>query len=143
MGRSRSRRDPRSAPGPGRPGAAPARAGAACRAVDRLGFVPGRLAQLGERRLDKAEVTGSSPASPIAFRPVFRGASRSVLSRRADYAPRRCRLRASSGLPAGEDGETVRQRLVLQARGSESRAVIEIATDAADLPVAEIEDHAE
>src|SRR3954453_9787437 len=27
--------------------------------------VPGRLAQLGERRLDKAEVTGSSPVSPI------------------------------------------------------------------------------
>src|SRR4029077_7976819 len=26
---------------------------------------PGRLAQLGERRLDKAEVAGSSPASPI------------------------------------------------------------------------------
>jgi hypothetical protein len=25
---------------------------------------PGRLAQLGERRLDKAEVTGSSPVSP-------------------------------------------------------------------------------
>src|SRR3712207_8890267 len=28
--------------------------------------VPGRLAQLGERRLDKAEVTGSSPVSPTA-----------------------------------------------------------------------------
>jgi hypothetical protein len=27
--------------------------------------LPGRLAQLGERRLDKAEVTGSSPVSPI------------------------------------------------------------------------------
>jgi hypothetical protein len=26
---------------------------------------PGRLAQLGERRLDKAEVAGSSPASSI------------------------------------------------------------------------------
>jgi hypothetical protein len=36
--------------------------------VDRLGF-PGRLAQLGERRLDKAEVTGSSPVSPIAENP--------------------------------------------------------------------------
>jgi hypothetical protein len=34
---------------------------------------PGRLAQLGERRLDKAEVTGSSPVSPIAQRPVFTG----------------------------------------------------------------------
>jgi hypothetical protein len=30
-----------------------------------LGLFPGRLAQLGERRLDKAEVTGSSPVSPI------------------------------------------------------------------------------
>ena len=29
------------------------------------GPIPGRLAQLGERRLDKAEVTGSSPVSPI------------------------------------------------------------------------------
>jgi hypothetical protein len=28
--------------------------------------LPGRLAQLGERRLDKAEVAGSSPASPIS-----------------------------------------------------------------------------
>jgi hypothetical protein len=34
-------------------------------AVDRLERFPGRLAQLGERRLDKAEVTGSSPVSPI------------------------------------------------------------------------------
>src|SRR3954470_18158027 len=30
--------------------------------------LPGRLAQLGERRLDKAEVTGSSPVSPTADR---------------------------------------------------------------------------
>src|SRR5215208_7413484 len=28
--------------------------------------LPGRLAQLGERRLDKAEVTGSSPVSPTS-----------------------------------------------------------------------------
>ena len=43
------------------------------RAVDTLiaWSFPGRLAQLGERRLDKAEVTGSSPVSPIAQRPVF------------------------------------------------------------------------
>ena len=27
---------------------------------------PGRLAQLGERRLDKAEVTGSSPVTPTS-----------------------------------------------------------------------------
>ena len=33
---------------------------------------PGRLAQLGERRLDKAEVAGSSPASPIV-RPLEGG----------------------------------------------------------------------
>src|SRR4051794_40421693 len=33
---------------------------------------PGRLAQLGERRLDKAEVTGSSPVSPTE-RPAFAG----------------------------------------------------------------------
>ena len=33
---------------------------------------PGRLAQLGERRLDKAEVTGSSPVSPIK-RSAFAG----------------------------------------------------------------------
>ncbi len=41
--------------------------------VDTLPAIPGRLAQLGERRLDKAEVTGSSPVSPIAFGPVFAG----------------------------------------------------------------------
>lgn len=29
---------------------------------------PGRLAQLGERQLDKLEVTGSSPVTPIEFR---------------------------------------------------------------------------
>src|SRR3954467_8912243 len=34
---------------------------------------PGRLAQLGERRLDKAEVTGSSPVSPTYEAPL-RGA---------------------------------------------------------------------
>jgi hypothetical protein len=28
---------------------------------------PGRLAQLGERQLDKLEVTGSSPVTPIAW----------------------------------------------------------------------------
>ena len=31
--------------------------------------LPGRLAQLGERRLDKAEVTGSSPVSPTSRKP--------------------------------------------------------------------------
>ena len=34
--------------------------------------LPGRLAQLGERRLDKAEVTGSSPVSPTPKRPAGR-----------------------------------------------------------------------
>ena len=42
-----------------------AQAGRGASPVDTLD-VPGRLAQLGERRLDKAEVAGSSPASPIA-----------------------------------------------------------------------------
>src|SRR4029079_5914076 len=38
------------------------------RPLNRVGplAAPGRLAQLGERRLDKAEVTGSSPVSPTA-----------------------------------------------------------------------------
>jgi hypothetical protein len=35
----------------------------------------GRLAQLGERRLDKAEVAGSSPASPIKETPAKAGVS--------------------------------------------------------------------
>ena len=35
--------------------------------------LPGRLAQLGERRLDKAEVTGSSPVSPMVKAPLRRG----------------------------------------------------------------------
>ena len=35
--------------------------------------VPGRLAQLGERRLDKAEVTGSSPVSPTSRKPRYGG----------------------------------------------------------------------
>ena len=34
--------------------------------------LPGRLAQLGERRLDKAEVTGSSPVSPTFEVPCYR-----------------------------------------------------------------------
>src|SRR5436309_813829 len=44
---------------------------------------PGRLAQLGERRLDKAEVAGSSPASPMTSRrakpPLRRGFRRSCM----------------------------------------------------------------
>ena len=35
--------------------------------------VPGRLAQLGERRLDKAEVAGSSPVSPTSETALWRG----------------------------------------------------------------------
>jgi len=42
------------------------RGGARC-AAHATFVVPGRLAQLGERRLDKAEVTGSSPVSSIAM----------------------------------------------------------------------------
>src|SRR4051794_30341445 len=42
-----------------------------CRAM--IPALPGRLAQLGERRLDKAEVTGSSPVSPIT-KPLLSGA---------------------------------------------------------------------
>src|SRR2546421_11094515 len=42
------------------------------RAADTL-FPLGRLAQLGERRLDKAEVTGSSPVSPTLAIPVAIG----------------------------------------------------------------------
>jgi hypothetical protein len=46
-----------------------ARAASGYRSVDTLNPCPGRLAQLGERRLDKAEVTGSSPVSPITEKP--------------------------------------------------------------------------
>src|SRR3954452_12784873 len=52
--------------------------------VATLPGTPGRLAQLGERRLDKAEVTGSSPVSPTFRKPrrargfrVLRGIPRS------------------------------------------------------------------
>lgn len=40
-------------------------------AVDTLEQLPGRLAQLGERRLDKAEVTGSSPVSPTRLKSLL------------------------------------------------------------------------
>jgi hypothetical protein len=57
---------------------------------------PGRLAQLGERRLDKAEVTGSSPVSPIGRiqtptgarpRPSRATAARSGAVVQAQYRP--------------------------------------------------------
>src|SRR3954453_12006385 len=62
--------------------------------------VPGRLAQLGERRLDKAEVTGSSPVSPIespATAGLFSwvGQDRSLL--RSVVAERAARRGASCG----------------------------------------------
>ena len=41
-----------------------------------LRLFPGRLAQLGERRLDKAEVTGSSPVSPTEQQSQARGLHR-------------------------------------------------------------------
>ena len=54
----------------------------------------GRLAQLGERRLDKAEVTGSSPVVPMAMRCAMRQISPSAPhQRRARARPRRCRPR--------------------------------------------------
>ena len=43
----------------------PSGAGSGRLALIRCSAFPGRLAQLGERRLDKAEVTGSSPVSPM------------------------------------------------------------------------------
>jgi hypothetical protein len=45
------------------------------RALASLAPSPGRLAQLGERRLDKAEVTGSSPVSPTYGILVYAGVS--------------------------------------------------------------------
>jgi hypothetical protein len=57
-----------------RPGSAALAGASSLSAVDRLERFPGRLAQLGERRLDKAEVTGSSPVSPIEEVPGNRGA---------------------------------------------------------------------
>jgi hypothetical protein len=64
------------------PRAASIRALAGPAAVDRLDRFPGRLAQLGERRLDKAEVTGSSPVSPTEKAPWIRGFLRERGSRR-------------------------------------------------------------
>jgi hypothetical protein len=55
--------------------------------VDRLQAFPGRLAQLGERRLDKAEVTGSSPVSPTCRNPRFAGVSRSSRVSWTRYGP--------------------------------------------------------
>ena len=56
---------------------------------------PGRLAQLGERQLDKLEVTGSSPVAPIAD-PATRGL---VLGVRLSEEPR-SPVRASAALTA-------------------------------------------
>ena len=60
-------------------------------AVDTLRGLPGRLAQLGERRLDKAEVTGSSPVSPIT------GECRKAPERRG-LSPVSCISRGARGL---------------------------------------------
>ena len=50
--------------------------------------LPGRLAQLGERRLDKAEVTGSSPVSPTFEVPGYDGAFGVIgWSRRTNIGP--------------------------------------------------------
>src|SRR4051794_37752377 len=56
--------------------------------------LPGRLAQLGERRLDKAEVTGSSPVSPMRR-------SRSRRGRRRFWADVRVALLAGVAVLAG------------------------------------------
>ena len=69
-----------------------------------LGDREGPLAQLGERRLDKAEVAGSSPARPTSRRPLSRNAdshlsslSRKVRSEWPDK-PFRQNLRQTLGL---------------------------------------------
>jgi hypothetical protein len=63
--------------------------------------LPGRLAQLGERRLDKAEVTGSSPVSPTCFgAPDCRGFRRS--EGRASGQSRTNLCRKPSGRPHGD-----------------------------------------
>jgi len=58
-----------------RPGRTPVCGEARGPGAGSLGVPPGRLAQLGERRLDKAEVTGSSPVSPIPESPTSTGDS--------------------------------------------------------------------
>ena len=63
-----SDRSNRAIRSPTHPAASHAPVGAAT-----LARLPGRLAQLGERRLDKAEVTGSSPVSPTPKGPPMRG----------------------------------------------------------------------
>ena len=52
-----------------------------------LDILPGRLAQLGERRLDKAEVTGSSPVSPMETIAIGSIGTMGVLQRIAVNAP--------------------------------------------------------
>jgi hypothetical protein len=59
----------------------------------------GRLAQLGERRLDKAEVAGSSPASPITGECSRTPAAAGVLCPR-DRMSRRTRFAAPTGTRA-------------------------------------------
>ena len=53
-------------------------------------IAPGRLAQLGERQLDKLEVTGSSPVAPIWGSPMLpKGVALLGLKRRRGA---RCRV---------------------------------------------------
>ena len=86
---------------------------------------PGRLAQLGERRLDKAEVAGSSPASSIRYlqgiRPLrYRGLQGASSVRPADFrylAPARSGGQSRLGPQAGQNewvalvGESLRRGL--------------------------------
>jgi hypothetical protein len=70
--------------------------------VDRLGRVPGRLAQLGERRLDKAEVGGSSPSSPTVKSPANAGFFHVyglIQTRRASPLPLCCPCKPRANAP--------------------------------------------
>src|SRR3954465_9030319 len=85
--------------------------------VARLSRLPGRLAQLGERRLDKAEVTGSSPVSP-----TWNGPMPSGLSSRAEHATNGAGLlpQLHAGQPGWAEwiawqGEAARFTMVMQA----------------------------
>src|SRR4051795_4492067 len=86
--------------------------------------LPGRLAQLGERRLDKAEVTGSSPVSPTFANPGSRWGFAVRAQRRAEtgWAPtRRRRPRWPSSNVSGGCASAGRARRPKKTRGSRRR----------------------
>ena len=74
---------------------------------------PGRLAQLGERRLDKAEVAGSSPASSIG--PILQAKTHHVT-----IPP--CRLVATLSQPSPARGRRGSPRPPAGAAGARARA---------------------